>query len=102
MNANTLSRKIAKAGFEYDRAQYNPSSVRGHGTWKSGFRVRNLDDGGAVVDWITCGGREFPITLGKQNMPKIADAIRAMGYSVEIIPTDNYNHVIGLIVKEAI
>jgi hypothetical protein len=103
MNANTLSRKIAKAGFEFDRAQYNRSGlVRGYGTWRPGFHVNETGVDGAVgVRWIH-SGREIAIGRGAVKMPLIADALRALGYAVEVIPVREYDKVIRLIVKEAI
>lgn len=103
MKANTLSRQIAKAGFEYDRAVYNASGlVRGYGSWRPGFHVNQAGDDGAVsVRWIH-SGRELAIRTGSEKMPRIADAIRAMGHTVQVIPVGEYDKVIRLIVKEAI
>ena len=103
MKANTLSRQIARAGFEYNRAEYNPSGlVRGYGSWRSGFHVSQAgDDVSVSVRWIH-SGREIAIRNGVEMMPKIADAIRNMGHTVEVIPAGEYESVIRLIVKEAI
>jgi hypothetical protein len=103
MKANTLSRQIAKAGFENDRAVYNASGlVRGYGSWRSGFHVSDTGVEGAVsVRWIH-SGKEFSIGWGMKKMPLIADAIRNMGYTVEVIPVREYDKVIRLIVKQAI
>jgi hypothetical protein len=103
VKANTLSRQIAKAGFEYDRAVYTVSrQVRGYGSWRSGFHVNETQVDGAVsVRWIH-SGKEFAVASGMKKMPLIADAIRDMGYIVEVIPAGEYESVIRLIVKEAI
>jgi hypothetical protein len=103
MKANTLSRQIAKAGFEYDRAVYTVSrQVKGYGSWRAGFNVSDTGVDGAVsVRWIH-SGKEFAIDHGMKKMPLIADALRALGYAVEVIPVREYDKVIRLIVKEAI
>ncbi len=101
MRANTLSRQIAKNGFEFDRAVYNPSGlVRGYGSWRPGFHVNETGTDGVVnIRWIH-SGREIAIDRGAKKMPLIADALRALGYSVQVIPVGEYDKVIRLTVRK--
>ena len=101
MKANTLSRQIAKNGFEFDRAVYTVSrQVKGYGSWRPGFHVNETGTDGVVgVRWIH-SGREIAIDRGTKKMPMIADAIRSMGYSVQVIPVSEHEKVIRLIVRK--